>query len=362
MAKRSKIVLLVILFAMLTAVLVLAVMSGALAGILPGGSGLARADAELRYPYQQLDAKEKKLYSALYKGIEACEDTIKLPETYSKQTYEHVFLLVAEQEPQFFYLDSVYETAELMDTAKMHYKVPKEDIERMRAEMEIRADAIIQRLPSGADDIDRLLAIHDGIADNCEYTDGTYKDEAYGCLAEGEAKCEGYAKAFLFTARRAGMNVMNVTGTINGTENHVWNIAEANGKFYEIDVTWDDSTQYHGNTTHTCFAVSDAVFGDHCPDLSAYQPPICDDNSQNYYARNALIVSSASALPTMTATWLGNPMLIEFGLADDTVRKAAAEMLKTSEEMRNAVKTASGAVSYRAYMDENRNALVIMPS
>ena len=244
----------------------------------------------------------------------------------------------------------------------MRYKIPKEEIDGMRAAMNVRADAILRKIPESADDIEKLLAIHDGIAENCDYINGTYQDEAYGCLEEGEAKCEGYAKAFLFTARRAGLNVMNVTGTINGTENHVWNIAEANGKYYNIDVTWDDSEQYNGHTTHSCFAVPDAMFGDHLPDLTAYTPPSCEDDTQNYYVRNALIVNSAAELPTMAGTWLGDPMLLEFRMADDAVMQSVSEMLATSVEMRDAVKLTSGAVTYRAFMDENRKALVILPS
>jgi hypothetical protein len=360
MTKRSKIIIIVVLLAMIAALMFTLLFN--MGWIRSRKGALPREDAKLRYPYSQLSATEKALYGALYRGVEAREDTISLPGTYDKNTYTRVYLLLAEQEPQFFYLDSVYETADLMDKANMRYKVPKDEIDMMRAAMNVRADEIISRIPSDADDIQKLLAIHDGIAAGCDYTDGDYQDEAYGCLEAGEAKCEGYAKAFLFTARRAGLNVMNVTGTINGTENHVWNIAEVNGQYYNVDVTWDDSAQYNGHTTHTCFAVPDAIFGDHQPDLTAYQPPVCEDDSLNYYTMNALIVRQASELPTMASTWLWDPMLLEFRMADDAVVKSVSDMLATSREMRDAVQLTSGAVSYRAFMDETRRALVILPS
>ena len=360
MSKRSKVIVIVVLLTMIAALLFTLLFN--MGWIRSRKGALPREDAKLRYPYSQLSATEKALYGALYRGIEAYEETIKLPGTYDKQTYTRVYLLLAEQEPQFFYLDSVYETAELMDEAHMRYKIPKEDVDRMRAALTVRADAILNKIPAGADEIDKLLAIHDGIADSCDYINGTYQDEAYGCLEEGEAKCEGYSKAFLYTARRAGLNVMNVTGTINQTENHVWNIAEANGKFYNIDVTWDDSEQYKGHTTHTCFAVPDELFGDHQPDLSAFTPPACTDDSENYYTRNALVVNQASDLATMAGTWLGDPMLLEFRMADASVMQGVADILPTSTEIRDAVKLTSGAVTYRAFMDENRKALVILPS
>lgn len=360
MTKRSKIIIIVILLSMIAALMFMLLFN--IGWIRSRKGALPREEAKLRYPYQQLSPTEKALYGTLYRGIEAYEKTIKLPGTFDRKTYERVYLLLAEQEPQFFYLDSVYETSELMDTANMRYKIPQEQINEMRAAMNVRADAIIQKIPSDADEIEKLLKIHDGIADHCDYIDGTYQDEAYGCLAEGEAKCEGYAKAFLYTARRAGLNAMNVTGVINGTENHVWNIAEADGKYYHIDVTWDDSQQYRGHTTHTCFAVPDELFGDHAPDLSAYQPPACTDDTQNYYVRNALILNHSSELPEKAATWLGNPMLLEFRMADESVMQSVADMLATSVDLRDAVQLTSGAVTYRAYMDEKRKALVILPS
>ncbi len=360
MSKRSKIIVIVILVSMIAALMFMLLFN--MGWIRTRQGALSREEEKLRYPYQQLSATEKALYGTLYDGIEAYEKTIKLPGTFDRATYERVYLLLAEQEPQFFYLDTVYETAELMDSANMHYRIPQEQIGEMRAEMNVRADAIIQKIPSGADEIEKLLAIHDGIAENCEYAEGTYRDEAYGCLVESVAKCEGYAKAFLYTARRAGLNVMNVTGVINGTENHVWNIAEADGKYYQIDVTWDDSEQYNGRTTHTCFAVPDELFGDHAPDLTAYQPPACTDDTQNYYIRNSLIVNQPSDLPNMAATWLGDPMLLEFRMADEATMRSVADMLATSSELRDAIKITSGAVTYRAYMDEQRKALVILPS
>ena len=360
MTKRSKIILIVVLVAAITALLFTLLFN--MGWIRSRKGALPHDEAKVRYPYSQLSATEKALYGTLCTGIQNYEEKIKLPGTFDKATYERVFLLVCEQEPQFFYLDSVYETAELMDTATMRYDVPKDDIGMMQEEIDVAANTIISAASAETDDIRKLLAIHDGIAEMCAYKDGDYQDEAYGCLAQGEAKCEGYAKAFLYVARKAGFNVMAVTGVINGTENHVWNIAEANGKFYNIDVTWDDSVQYKGHITHTCFAVPDELFGDHSADLTAYQPPVCDDDTQNYYALNMLTASSAAELPSMASTWLGDPLMLEFRLTDDAVVQDVAGKLATWSEMRDAVKVTSGAMSYRAFMDENRRVLVILPS
>ncbi len=318
-----------------------------------------------RYPYQQLNLREQKLYAALYNGIEAHAETIRLPGMFKEDEYKRVYLLVAEQEPQFFYLDTVFETADIMTEANMFYRTDAETARHMTSEMNIEADRILSDALAAGDDFSKLLAIHDGIAKHCEYTDGDYASEAYGCLVDGKAKCEGYAKAFLYVARRANLNVMNVTGTDSRGENHVWNIAETDGMYRQIDVTWDDDQRYEGKVVHTCFSMSDEEFGDHIPDLTAYQPPACEETDLtgfDYYKRNGSYLERASGLAQMIRTWPGSSGMMEFRFANAEELREAKRMISDSPAVRDAVSTATGALVYRAMADETRNVLVILPS
>ena len=360
MGRRSKFIFLSILIGLLAMMIILL---GTALGIFPKfGSGMPASESAKRYPYQQLSGREKQLYTALYKGIEDYEETIRLPGIYTQAEYTRVYLMLAEQEPQFFYLDTVYETGDAMADVTMFYAVEKEDIALMKAQMDLVADRILKQAESARSDMLKLLAIHDGIAAVCEYSNGTYQDEAYGCLVDGKAKCEGYAKAFLYVARRGGLNVMNVTGTINGGENHVWNIAEIDGTFYHIDLTWDDDPEYRGSVAHNCFAVPDAQFGDHHPDLTAYQPPVCAGEAHGYYSLEQLVVTDASTFPEMVRTWPWDASLMEFQYANEQVYADIQKLIQSSSEVRAAVKQVSGAASYRAIADETRGALLILPS
>ncbi len=360
MSKRSKVVLICMLTAMLSAVASVCIFN--MGWFKAAGSSLPKEEAALRYPYCQLSRSEQALYGALYRGIADYDETITLPGYYDRQTYERVYLLLAEQEPQFFYLDTVYETGDGMYAVKMHYDVPKEKIGTMKAEMELAADGILAHANAEKDDMQKLIAIHDGIAALCEYSEGDYQDEAYGCLVEGAAKCEGYAKAFLYVARRAGLHVMSVTGVDSKNENHVWNIAEYNGQYYNIDVTWDDNEQYRGNIAHICFALPDSRFGDHRADLSAYTPPACEDETLNYYSINGFLANSAAELPEAVRAWPLDTSLLEFRMADQKVYQDVVNMISTSEAVRDAVNSISGAQSYTALVDEGRNVIVILPS
>lgn len=357
---RSKYIILSILIGLLVMMILLL---GSALGIIPAfSSGFSAAEASMRYPYQQLSSREKKLYIALYNGIAEYEEVIRLPGIYTRSEYERVYLMLLEQEPQFFYMDSVYETADAMADVNMFYDVPQEDIPLMTAQMDLVADRIIKQAESARTTMLKLLAIHDGIAAVCEYSDGKYQDEAYGCLVEGQAKCEGYAKAFLYVTRRAGLHVMDVTGTIKGGENHVWNIADIDGTYYHIDLTWDDDKQYKGKTAHNCFAVPDSMFGDHYPDLTAYVPPVCDAEEHGYYSMQQLVLSSAADLPRMIQTWVWDTSLMEFQYENEQVYAEIQKLIAETFQVRDAVKQVSGAAAYRAIADEPRGALVIMPS
>lgn len=117
-------------------------------------------------------------------------------------------------------------------------------------------------LAPGMIDMDKLLAIHDFLADKITYStpypvyneDGTpkldsngkqvytYADSVYtpyGALVNYDAVCQGYSLAFKLLCDRAGINCGFVVSTI---ESHMWNVAELNGNIYHVDVTWDDPT------------------------------------------------------------------------------------------------------------------------
>lgn len=357
MQRKTKMIILACMVAVLFAVLIAA---AALFGWLDGR--LKRSEAELRFPYQQLDKREQKLYAALCEGIEEYRETIVLPEVYTKEVYERVYLLAAEQEPQFFYLDEIYETADKIGAVNMFYDTEKDEIRRMTARMNITADRILKLAETKSTDAEKLAVIHDEIARNCKYSDGPHQNDAYGCLVNGKAKCEGYAKAFLYVARRGGMHVMNVTGTIRSGENHVWNIAEIDGAYYNIDVTWDDDDEFKGSVVHCCFAVPDADFSDHNADLSSYQPPACTDTALSWYPAHSLTADDQAAAAGLISNWTGDGRAIEFQCEDESVYRTISRCIQTAPEFRDAVRASTGAAGFQAVADETRRVIIVLPS
>ncbi len=73
---------------------------------------------------------------------------------------------------------------------------------------------------------------------------GTSNDDptafhAYGALMEGEAVCQGYAYAFKMLCDKAKIPCWIVTGYYK--EPHAWNYVLLDGKYYQVDITWDDA-------------------------------------------------------------------------------------------------------------------------
>ena len=148
------------------------------------------------------------------------------------------------------------------------------------------ADMIVASLiNSNMNDFDKVLAIHNWIIDNTEYdiegySSGDISAKSYrasGVFEEGLAVCDGYTKAFELMASKAGLSVNRVAGTAvnnyGNREAHAWNQVKVDGKWYNIDVTWDDpiidGSSSGNNLSYKYFLLPDSSFKDHTPDASS---------------------------------------------------------------------------------------------
>ena len=99
----------------------------------------------------------------------------------------------------------------------------------------------------GYTDIEKIKYLHDWIIDNFRY-DSTYAGNdihnIYGAFANQEVVCEGYARTFKYVLDGLGIENVLVSGTATNsqgnTESHAWNYVKIKGKWYGVDVTWDD--------------------------------------------------------------------------------------------------------------------------
>ncbi len=100
---------------------------------------------------------------------------------------------------------------------------------------------------SGSTRYDKVKAIHDKIAElnTYDYTfSAKMNHHPTGVFLNGKSVCEGYAEAFKLLCDRESIPCILIIGTSetsSGSGEHEWNAVQMDdGKWYGVDVTWDD--------------------------------------------------------------------------------------------------------------------------
>lgn len=177
-------------------------------------------------------------------------------------------------------------------------------------------EAIVKFPVTGATRYEKLKSIHDELCRRNVYVEGLYSHQAYGALVDGKSVCEGYGKAFKLICDRENIPCVLVTGTslnYNGTpEFHLWNYVKMeDGKWYAVDVTWDDgdSTIYYdyflvGSNSKAPNFRNDTFMGSHEEDgdfnLTGYVEFTYPTISEVAYDKDSAVVPTPTPDPTPT--------------------------------------------------------------
>ena len=112
-------------------------------------------------------------------------------------------------------------------------------------------------------DYQKVKAIYDYICSNVTYDYENLDDEAYilkytayAALINKTSVCQGYASLFYRMALEAGVDARVISGTAGGP--HAWNIVKIDGKYYNLDSTWDA-----GRAEYSYFLKNMNDFSDH---------------------------------------------------------------------------------------------------
>lgn len=116
----------------------------------------------------------------------------------------------------------------------------EEEIQKINTEVNLLSITLIN---DNLSTLDNIKTIHDYIINNTKYDSLrsdqnilTYKSNtAYGPLLQGYGICGGYTEAMQLFLER--LNVKNYRVSSN---NHIWNAVYLDGKWYNLDLTWDD--------------------------------------------------------------------------------------------------------------------------
>ena len=133
-----------------------------------------------------------------------------------------------------------------------------------------------QVIQPGMSDLDKELALHDYIINNCRYLideENRHTGDARGFFDYGCCQCSGYCDTFWLLGTMAGLDVEIISGEVNDpldpdtaqkynvdSNGHAWNLIQLDGKWYGLDVTWDDPVGDEDSLTYTYFNVPVSAF------------------------------------------------------------------------------------------------------
>lgn len=111
------------------------------------------------------------------------------------------------------------------------------------------------RQQTDGSDYDRALWLHDWTLDQLEYDHNLNWCSAESGLTRHQGTCESYQRIYSKLLDAAGIANGRVTG--NG---HTWNAVKIDGKWCQMDLTWDDTSDNWYGDLEQRFAVARAVY------------------------------------------------------------------------------------------------------
>lgn len=180
------------------------------------------------------------------------------------EIFQNEYVPLLDANAKYFYvkasIDYTYNlsTGELL-TLTVQYKPEycKDDapdevkIVSMQKQLETAVSRALECVSEDMSDIEVALALHDYLVRELDYdyqselavSNGELEDfpeadcTAAGALLNRTAVCQGYAQAYSNLLQRWGIESYIVTSR---PMNHSWNLVCMDGKWYHVDVTWDD--------------------------------------------------------------------------------------------------------------------------
>lgn len=157
----------------------------------------------------------------------------------------------------------------------LEYTMEQEELIASKKAFRTKVDEIVDNAPENASSFELEIYIHDYLVKNCIYDSETADDpdeiiknnayDAYGALVDGKAVCEGYSRAFSMLCRELDIDCVCVSGLGNDSL-HMWNSVCLEGKWYNVDVTWDDPDSEEEDLSvfkYAFFNMNDTMFGKH---------------------------------------------------------------------------------------------------
>lgn len=162
------------------------------------------------------------------------------------------------------YMDNATHQKDLTIYGLYLYKLPGSAWDDMESEYEAvtaKAEEILSEITYDGTEADLAYKIAQWLVENVVYfsdvgvSDNPKCNTSYGALINNLAVCDGYAKAYDFLCKKAGLESIYITGERDGWW-HAWNMVKIDGKWFHFDTTWmsvNDMTTYFMMDSETAY-------------------------------------------------------------------------------------------------------------
>ncbi|MBQ7901619.1 MAG: hypothetical protein IJ365_06630 [Clostridia bacterium] len=155
--------------------------------------------------------------------------------------------------PTYYYVGGQvqwYETLSgfVTEIVPQYTDTDKSKIDAYMQELRAATDEILLYTDDAMSDFEKVMAVHDYMVLNYKY-DETLENHSITIMTTKTGVCQAYAYAFKHV-----MNELDIDCAYVSSEqmNHAWNLVKIDGKWYHLDMTWDDPvTDRFGQVSHT---------------------------------------------------------------------------------------------------------------
>lgn len=322
-------------------------------------TGAYNIDYTTRYAYKQLTPTEQQFYGSVVNAVKNFESAIEIPAGMSKDDVVKVYAIVANNEPQLFWMGTTISAGTSYATVSFKSTDPSE-IASMQAEIESAASAVLAKAANYSGTISKLKVFYDFIVLNNTFSksEGGYNGTIYnGFTGKGNLQCAGYAKTMQYLCDMAGIESCVVSGTNSEGASHAWNVVYCQNGYYNIDSTWGDPINDFDSSylQYEFFLVPDAwihnithfnvstIQRSNGNVVKMFDPPACTKEGCNYFAAynkvyNTYEEADAALKAEFDAQIAAGKNVVEIRVSD----KAVYDRMMTDDAYREYQKYAKG--------------------
>ena len=214
-------------------------------------------DPQLFIYYAQLDEDEQAVYVQALDEFSAGNASFFPERVISLDSANRIMHALCKDQPQLFWLDESFQYEyrqhltgwEEVTGITAGFNGLADNLEENRLALAAQRDALIgdlYDLPGWQ----KEKYVHDRLASMIVYSSkSSYNQTLYSALCQQETVCAGYAKAFQYLMTALGIPCYYCEGSALGSSSddtawssHAWNILLLDGDYYNVDLTWDDTS------------------------------------------------------------------------------------------------------------------------